>query len=145
LPLFIWRSFATYKTFIRCLLDINQHQVVSLLDPSLVGDICPLSDKQQSRLKKNYPILVRLINSKGGLIGELYAADCITWRQKEYIEHPTITQSESNTRLIDIVRRGSKTNFNKFIQCLNEAGQRHVNRILIEDGTVYVWSPPSVQ
>ena len=45
-------------------------------------------------------------------------------------------ESESNTRLFDIMRRGSQTDFNKSIECLNETGQRHVSRILIEDGTV---------
>ena len=34
------------------------------------------------------------------------------------------------------MRRGSETDFSKFIECLNETGQRHVSRILIEDGRV---------
>ena len=94
-----------------------------------------MNDEQLSRLQKNQPILVRILNVKDGLAAELLAADCITWRQKEYIESAT-TESESNTRLIDIVRRGSQIDFHKFIKCLNKTGQRHVSRILIEDGAV---------
>jgi len=138
-------SLFNYKKFINCLLQTNQHHVGSLLDPSLVGDIRPLSDEQQSRLKKNYPKLVSLIYPKGGLIGELYPADCITWRQKEYIEHPLITKSESNTRLINNVRRGSETNFNKFLEYLNKTGQQHVSEILMKDGTVVHIVAKSVQ
>ena len=82
-------SIAMYNTFIQCLLLTKQHHVVSLLRPSLLGDIPPLSDEQQSRIHKNYPTLVYLINLMDGLTTELLAADCITWRQKEYIESCT--------------------------------------------------------
>jgi len=131
-----WGSLANYNAFIRCLLQTKQHHVVALLDPRLAGDIRPLSDSQQSRLNRNSRTLMEIITTKDGLTAELYAADCITWRQKEYIEHPMITQAESNTRLIEIMRRGSETDYQKFIECLNKTGQRHVSRILIEDGTV---------
>jgi len=130
-----WGSLATYYAFIRCLLQTKQHQVVSLLAPSLVGDVRPLSDNHQARLKRNYFTLVDIMNSKDGLTAELYAADCITGRQKEYIESAT-TQSKRNERLTDIVIRGSETNYHKFIEYLNNTGQRHVSRILMEDGAV---------
>jgi hypothetical protein len=100
-----WGGLTTYNAFIRCLLLTKQHQVVFLLEPSQVGDVCPLSDEQLSRLKRNQPALIRLLNVKYDLTARLLAADCITWRQKEYIE---ITESERNTRLLDIVRRGSQ-------------------------------------
>ena len=48
------RSLASYNAFIQCLLQTKQLQVVSLLEPSLVGDVRPLSKDQQSRLQKNY-------------------------------------------------------------------------------------------
>jgi len=110
---------------------------VSLLELSLVedADLHPLNESQQSRIQRNYDTLVNIINSKDGLTAKLYAADCITRRQKQFIEHPMITQSESNTRLIYIVMRGSEINFNNFIECLNETGQQ-VSHILIEDGAV---------
>jgi len=131
----LWGSLVTYHAFIRCLLQTKQHQVVHLLETSLVADIRPLSDDQQSRLKRNYSTLVHLINSKDGLIGELYAADCITSLQKEYIESAS-RQSKSNERLIKIVVRGSETDYHKLIKCLYNTGQRHVSRILMDDGAV---------
>jgi Caspase recruitment domain len=129
-------SLASYNAFIHCLSRTKQHQVVSLLKPSLAGDIRPLSDDQQSRLKRNYSTLVRIVNLDGDLIAALLSADCITWRQKEYIEHPAIQHSESVRRLIDIMRRGSEVNFYKFIECLDETGLRPVSNILFEGGTV---------
>jgi len=75
-------------------------------------------------------------DSKDGLVEESFAADCITWLQREYIEHPMIAQLESNKRLIEIVTRGSETNYHKFIESLNTTGQHHMSRILIEDRTV---------
>ena len=130
-------SLATYKAFIQCPLQTKQHQVASLLEPGLVGDIRPLTKKQQSRLQRNHGALVRCINLKDGMLtAKLFEADCITSRQKEYIEHDRITQSENNTRLLDIMRRGSQTNFNKFVECLDRTGHRHVSRILNEDVAV---------
>ena len=34
------------------------------------------------------------------------------------------------------MRRGSQIDFYKIIECLNETGQRHLSRILSEDGAV---------
>ena len=57
-------------------------------------------------------------------------------RQRECIERPAITRPESNTRLTDIMRRGSETDFDKLIEGLNEMDQSNMNRILTEDGAV---------
>ena len=65
----------------------------------------------------------------------MLAADCIMWCQKEYIESVP-SKSESNARLLYIIRIGSETDFPKFIECLNETGQRPVSRLLIGGGTV---------
>jgi len=116
------KSLTLFITFVRCLLETKQHQVVSLLAPDLVSNSRPLSDEQQSRLQVNYAAIVRLLDSKNGLLAELLSVDCITWRQKEYIESAS-TQSESNTRPVDLVRRGSETDFTKFITCLNKTAQ----------------------
>ena len=130
-------SLATYNALIRGLIKTKQHHVVYVFEPSLAEDIRPLSDEQQSRLQKNYATLIRIIDMEDGtLTAELYAANCITKCQKEYIEQTAITHSERKKRLINIVRRGSEANFYKFIECLNNTGQHHVSRILIEDGAV---------
>jgi len=126
-------SLADYNKFIQCLLQTHQHQVVSLIAPSLVGDINlrPLSDDQQSRLNMNYASLVNSINSNGSVIDELFTAGCITRLQLEYIEAAT-RESEKNKRLINIVRRGCQLNYHKFIECLNKTGQDHVSKLLME-------------
>jgi len=126
-------SLATYNTFIRSLLDTKQPHVVSLLAPHLVVDVRPLSEQQQSRIQTNYDVLLRYMNTGCELLSHLYAADCITGRQIEYIEAAT-TSTESTRRLLDIMRRGSEADFNKFIECLNKTNQKHVSRILLEDG-----------
>jgi len=126
-------SLANYRLFTQCLLETKQHPVLSLLEPNRAPGVRPLTDTQQSQLKFNYSKLVQLIDSKNGLVTELYAADCITWRQKEYIESAP-RESESNIRLLDIVRRGSETDFDKFIECLNKTAQRHIVELL--SGTV---------
>ena len=78
----LWGSLATYNVFINCLKQTKQHHVVYVLEPSLAGDIRPLSDEQRSQLQKNYATLVYMITLDGGLAVALYSADCITWRQK---------------------------------------------------------------
>ena len=127
-------SLATYNAFIHCFKLTKQHQVVLLLEPSLVGDTRPLNDGQQSQLQRHYSTLVSTIDSKNSLlIEELNAADCITFLQKEYIDSAT-RRSESNKRLVGIKSRGSEADFHQLIECINETGQRHISRILIEDG-----------
>jgi hypothetical protein len=59
------------------------------------------------------------------------ASDCITRRQRDYIE-----SEDSNARLLDILSRGSEADFMKFIDGLRNTGQEHVVRILLEDGVV---------
>ena len=49
-----WGSLETYNALIQCLKRTKQHQVVSLMEPSLTGGMRPLSDEQQSRLHRNY-------------------------------------------------------------------------------------------
>jgi hypothetical protein len=104
---------------------------VSLLSLSYTCNDQPLSDALKSRLIKNHAILMELIDTRCGLLTELQASDCITRRQRIYIE-----SEDSNARLLDIVSRGSEADFMKFIDGLRKTGQEHVARILLEDGVV---------
>jgi len=136
LLMFLFRGgLVLYNNFIRCLLATKQHQVVSLLAPEMAGDAHPLSDEQQSRLQVNYATITSFIDPQHGLVEELWSCECITQRQREYIVSAT-TQTESSKRLVDIVRRGSETDFYKFIKCLHKTGQHLVCRLLLEDGVV---------
>jgi len=129
------RCLATYNTFIRSLMTTKQYQVVSLLAPEALHALSPLGMKQQSRLNTNYDVLLHIMDTKSELMTQLHAADCITRRQKEYIESAT-NQTESNRRLVDIMRRGSEEDFNKFIECLNSTGRQKTSRIMLEDAVV---------
>jgi hypothetical protein len=70
-----------------------------------------------------------LIDSDHGLLAEMITADCISLRQKQFIESGT-SSADRNSRLLDILRRGSESDFNKFIECLSKTGQQHVASIL---------------
>lgn len=129
------RSVGDYEAFIRCLVKTKQHHVASLLATEADENIHPLNDTQKSRLIANQAALVSLIDSKHGLLAELFSADCITRRQKECIESAA-TQSDSNTILLEILARGSEFDFDKFADCLSKTGQPHVSRLLLEDVVV---------
>jgi hypothetical protein len=90
-----------------------------------------LSEALKSRLIKNHAKLVELIDTKCGLLDELRASECITRRQRDYIE-----SEDSIARLLDILSRGSEADFKKFIDGLRNTGQEHVVRMLVEDVVV---------
>jgi hypothetical protein len=137
LAILLKRSFADYKKFIRCLLKTKQHLVASILQPDLSDLDRPLSDKQISRLvHNNYAALIELVDAKrSDLLSRLLTADCLTRRQTEVIEGAK-SQVESNELLLDMIRKGSQLNFDKFAACLRDSGQQHLCPILVEDGIV---------
>ena len=128
-------SLAFYKSFIDCLMKSKQYAIVSLLAPDMVGDVRPLSEEQLFRLQTNYATVADIIDTENGLLTELLATDCITDRQRKYVES-AITELDRNGRLLDIVRRGSETNFNSFIRCLDITNQHHISCTLQTDVAV---------
>jgi hypothetical protein len=131
------RSVLDYNRFISCLDKTKQYHVVWILKPNAADrpKTKPLSNKMKKKLLVNQPSLQRLIDLRHGLLADLVAADCITWRHKEFIESAS-SQSDSNSRLLKIIMRGSEADFHKFIVCSSVSGQQHVCRILKEDGVV---------
>lgn len=130
------RSVADYYKFVRCLTVTKQHHVVSLLVPEVAAGARPLSDECKSKLRANYGAMIDAIDTKSGhLLPELLSAGCITWRQKHFVESAT-SQAESNSRLLDIVKRGSQSDFDKFVRCLEKTGQEHVGRMLLNNASV---------
>jgi Caspase recruitment domain len=130
-----YKSFSDFSKFLRCLEITKQSLVVSLLSPS---DPCceePLSDVMKSRLMRNHAKLVYLIDTEHNLLAELLACDCLSFQQRQYIESAE-SQVKINRRLLDILRRGSEKDFNKFIDCLKKTGQEHVANVLLNDGVV---------
>jgi hypothetical protein len=108
---------------------------VSILKPNASDSNKPLNDEMKKKLSVNQPGLIRQMTLRHGLLADLVAEDCITWRHKELIENAS-SRTQSNSRLLDIIMRGSQSDFHKFVVCLINSGQQHVCRILLEDGVV---------
>lgn len=125
------RTNGDFKKFITCLVKTKQNRVAGILDVKLRNLFPPLKEHRVLTLKNNHSSLVELIDTQGGLVNELYTDDCITKRQKEFIE-TAASQSESNSRLLEVIKRGSDSDFDKFISCLLKTGQQQVCRILNE-------------
>jgi hypothetical protein len=129
------RSVLDFKDLITCLIRTKQHHVASLLAPDETSNERPINEKKRLALKRKHPSLVETIDVNGGLLDTLVACNCITQRQNEYINSAT-SQSARIRSLLDILRRGSETDFNKFVKCLKEMGQQHVCDMLSDDVTV---------
>jgi hypothetical protein len=95
----------------------------------------PLSDEKKSLLDRHYSKLVNLIDSGCGLLAEMITAECISLRQKQFIESGT-SSADRNSRLLDILRRGSESDFNKFIECLSKNWSEACGKHPKEDGVV---------
>jgi hypothetical protein len=135
LNIILRQSVKAYDLFITCLQETHILPVASLLEPDIVGTVPPISDEQWSRIKNNLGTLIDMIDTANGLLDQLYGEDCVTARQMDFIQSSASARKE-NTRLLEVVRRMSASDFLKFIQCLNSNGQSHVGRVLSEDGIV---------
>jgi hypothetical protein len=129
------RSVGDYIKFVGCLLKTKQFQVACLLDATALKGQIPVNEVQRSRLARSRSALIKLIDISHGLVARMYAADCITWRQKDFIEAAS-SQSQRNMRLLDILERGSQSDFNKFLKCLDTTKQKHICRFLTTDSAI---------
>lgn len=123
-------SIANYRKLVECLHKTKQHLAAALLtsdEPN--STYCPIADEYNRRLDSHHAFLVGNIDSTNGLVIALF------WSQKEFIESASL-DAERNRRLLDIVRRGCASDFDKFIMCLEATGQAHISTILLEDGDV---------
>jgi hypothetical protein len=137
LKIMLRRSIGDYSKFIGCLTKTKQHQVAYLLGAKLQPGHEPLTEVQKSMLVRNRSSLVELIDTERGLIAEMYAAGCITWRQKDFIETPT-SKAERNIRLLNLMEKSCQLDFNKFMKCLKATGQKHVCRLLSPNAAVAI-------
>jgi Caspase recruitment domain len=76
--------------------------------------------------------LIGLIDSRNGLLNKMMAEDGISLAQKEAVS-ALQTDLKRNGLLLDILRRGSRATYEKFIQCLDKTKQRSVLAILEPD------------
>ena len=96
LGVLLMRSVSDYNKFLRCLVKTKQNQVAFLLKSDVPEGSRPLSKSTNKKLLSNYAVLTSLIDTTNGLLAELLAVDCITWRQKEFIEC-TALKSQRNS------------------------------------------------
>ena len=123
-------SFATYTKFVDCLLRTRQDHVVSLFAPDIAGNARPLNELQSDKLLRSHADLVESIDTRNSrLLAVFFSHECITWRQIDNILSGN-THSECNSRLLDIISRGSEQGFFKFMDCLDECNQGYVNQWL---------------
>jgi len=113
----------------------KQRHAVFLISPSSAGNHIPLGDVQLKSLTHNHVELKSTIDSRSGLLDYMFSSGCITARQKEYIDAAG-SPSDSNDRLLSIVRRGSQADYDKFIDSLVKSRQQHICAMLSDAGVV---------
>jgi len=88
-------------------------------------------------IQRHYMFLVETLDAKdSGLVGELHSANVLSAGEMESIR-AQLTSSEQNERLLTVLSRKTKAQFDKFLDALDKTGQQHVrNKIGAE--TKYV-------
>jgi hypothetical protein len=130
-----YKDYYYYSKLIESLIKTNQRHAAWLLAPDKLRDVRPLCSEAAERLRVNCDALVELLDTSHGLLTKMYSKKLVTARQKEFIEMAAST-AVSNERLLDVVRRGTESDFDGFLECLRETGQTHVSDVLGRDGVV---------
>jgi hypothetical protein len=100
------------------------------------GDNRLLEARQLSAIDVNYPRLVELLDPDSGFVDALWAAGCINLQHRKHIETGR-SDIERNRLMLDIMRRRSLADFNKFIGCLVSNKQEHLAALLLGGGGKY--------
>jgi len=78
-------------------------------------------------IKKHYVFLVDTLDAKhSGLVGELYQAEVINKDEMESINSEVLSLRQ-NEKLLSILSRKTKDNYDKFLHKLDRTGQQHVH------------------
>ena len=93
-------------------------------------------DEQFSHVKivqQHYMFLVDTLDAKdSGLVGELYRAKVLSAGEMDSIRSE-VTSLAQNERLLLVLNRKTKIQFDKFLDALDKTGQQHVrNKISVE-------------
>jgi hypothetical protein len=128
------KSVEDYEKFLDCLLKTKQYYAAQLLGAVSEG-ISMLQEETMRNLEVNKLVLIELLDATPDLLGDLVCCFCITHRQKQFIEAASC-KSEMNKRLLTAVMHCSQSDFANFIDCLRRHGQRHVCRIMQNNGVV---------
>jgi len=81
-------------------------------------------------IRQHYVFLVDNLDAKhSGLVGELYQAEVLNAEERETITCEVISFTQ-NEKLLSMLSRKTKDQFDKFLDALDNTGQRHIrNRI----------------
>lgn len=99
-------------------------------------DDWPLDRNQLLILDGNRDCLVVLIDPTA-FTNQLLAKEVISVGEKDFIASKA-THSEKNKALLDILRRTSRKNYKKAINCLRETYQDRIANILMQGGKLRV-------
>ena len=94
--------------------------------------IRPLDNQRLQRLKN--PKLQRTINQSDELRCFLAKTDCVCKEQLQWIDLVKMSPVKCNERLLNIMRRRSVENFNKFVESLVEDEQLAAADLLLDHG-----------
>jgi len=95
------------------------------------GDCWPLSDEQLSVINANTGKLNELLDTDRDLIGDMRETECLTRRQINHLNELPY-EGARNNKLLEMMKRRSISDFNKFIECV-EKNQRHLVPFLTGD------------
>ena len=113
-----------------CLLTYRMLLILTEFDTES-NDIWPLHDGQMSIIDRNKSKLMDLLDTEYDLLPALRATTCLSRHQIDSLQAiPNV--HERNLKLLEMLKRRSISQFNKFIECL-ERYQRHLIPFLTGD------------
>jgi len=78
-------------------------------------------------IRQHYVFLVDSLNAKhSGLVGELYQAEVLSREERDAVSSELITFTQ-NEKLLSMLSRKTKDQFDKFLDALVKTGQQHVH------------------
>ena len=92
------------------------------------GDCWPLDSDQISLISKNSLELCELLDTDDDLIGAMLSRSCFTQQKVTSIKNVSDLR-ERNKKLLDVLTRSSRENFNRFVDCLRTT-QPHIVPLL---------------
>ena len=77
-------------------------------------------------IRQHYVYLVDTLDAKySGLVGELYQAEVLSREEKDSVGSEVISFTQ-NEKLLSVLSRKTKDQFDKFLDALGKTGQQHV-------------------
>ena len=81
-------------------------------------------------IQRHYMFLVeKLVAKDSGLVGELYRDEVLTSADMDSIRAET-TSSEQNKKLLTVLSRKTKVQFDQFLDALVKTGQQHIRNYI---------------